>query len=207
MEHIVLLGDSVFDNKSYVGLSPSVIEHLEGMIPRDWSATLCAVDGTTISEIQSQIPEVPSEATCLFVSVGGNDAIDNAHLLTEMTKPGPVLLAELEAISDKFRNDYKRAIDSVCSLKKPVYLCTIYNGNLESNIAAAAKAAVAIFNDKIYSVANEKGLVTIDLRGICNMPADYATPIEPSVIGGKKIAKSIYEYVLGLQEYRNKIKN
>jgi lysophospholipase L1-like esterase len=172
------------------------------MIPKDWSATLCAVDGTTISEIRRQIPEVPSEATCLFVSVGGNDAIDNAHLLTEMTKLGPMLLAELAAISDKFRSDYKRAIEAICSLKKPVYLCTIYNGNLESNIAAAAKAAVAIFNDKIYSVANEKGLPVIDLRRICNLPVDYATPIEPSAIGGQKIARSIYENVLRMQKDR-----
>jgi hypothetical protein len=105
MEHIVLLGDSIFDNKSYVGSDQSVIEHLKAMIPQGWYATLCAVDGATISAIQAQIPQIPEEATCLFVSIGGNDAIDNAYLLTDMARAGPVLLDELAGVSERFRRD------------------------------------------------------------------------------------------------------
>jgi hypothetical protein len=196
MEHIVLLGDSVFDNKSYVGMDPSVIEHLTGMIPSDWSATLCAVDGDTTSGISDQVSRVPASATFLFVSVGGNDALMNIHLLSEMTRPGPVLLGELSKIADGFDKNYDEAIASVCRLEKPVVLCTIYNGNLEPQIASAAKAAAAVFNDKIYSVANERNLGVIDLRKICDQPEDYANPIEPSGRGGYKIAKAIHEQVI-----------
>ena len=198
MEHIVLMGDSIFDNKSYVGTDPSVIEHLGAMIPEDWSATLCAVDGATMSAMQTQIPRIPADATWLFVSIGGNDAIDNAHLLTDMTKPGPLLLDELAAVADQFRSNYEAAIEGICAFKKPVCLCTIYNGNLESRIASAARAAVAVFNDQIYSIANERRLPVIDLRRICNQPADYANPIEPSAIGGKKIARSILESIYAM---------
>ena len=195
MEHLVLLGDSIFDNKSYVGESPDVIGHLRELIPANWSATLCAVDGDTTSGIERQLTKVPKDATCLFVSVGGNDALINVHLLSDMTRSGPVLLDELSRIADAFHKNYYNAIDHVCRLRKPTCVCTIYDGNLEADVAPAAKAAVAVFNDKIYSVANERHLAVIELRRICNQPDDYANFIEPSALGGKKIAKAIYDHV------------
>jgi hypothetical protein len=36
----------------------------------------------------------------------------------------------------------------------------------------------------------------IDLRFVCSSPADYANPIEPSSIGGAKIARAIVNLVL-----------
>jgi hypothetical protein len=44
MNHIVLLRDSIFDNAAYVGGGPDVIEQLRAILPRDWQATLLAVD-------------------------------------------------------------------------------------------------------------------------------------------------------------------
>src|SRR3712207_7657631 len=45
MPHVVLLGDSIFDNKSYVGGGPDVIAQVRDDLPPGWKATLCAVDG------------------------------------------------------------------------------------------------------------------------------------------------------------------
>jgi hypothetical protein len=47
----------------------------------------------------------------------------------------------------------------------------------------------------ILRVAIERGLPVIDSRSICTNPADYANPIEPSSIGGDKIAKVIVALV------------
>jgi hypothetical protein len=44
-EHVVLLGDSIFDNAAYTGREPDVITHLRRLLPNGWQATLCAVDG------------------------------------------------------------------------------------------------------------------------------------------------------------------
>jgi hypothetical protein len=195
VEHVVLLGDSIFDNKVYVGEAPDVVSHLRNILPRDWKATLCAVDGSTISGIKAQVNKVPKDASCLFVSVGGNDALMNINLLSDTTLHGSLLLTKLARIAEGFRADYMKAIEHVCRLKKPTVLCTIYNGNMAKDIAAPVKAAVAVFNDKIYSLANEKNLAVIDLRRICNRPEDYANPIEPSDVGGKKIASAILEHV------------
>ena len=48
-----------------------------------------------------------------------------------------------------------------------------------------------VFNDVILRVGIEFGLAMIDLRFVCSSPADYANPIEPSSIGGAKIARAI----------------
>jgi lysophospholipase L1-like esterase len=200
-EHIVLLGDSVFDNKSYVGSTPDVITHLKEMSPPGWDATLCAIDGDTTSGIKKQIRRVPNNASCLFLSVGGNDALMNVNLLYNQESIGIYLLSELAVIADAFRSNYLAAVNLLTAVRKPIYLFTIYNGNLEPDIATAAKSAVAVFNDKIYSVANELHLPVIELRRICNQPEDYANPIEPSGIGGKKIAQAILDAIYRRQKY------
>ena len=45
VNHIVLLGDSIFDNARYVPGGPSVIEHLRRVLPGGWRTTLLARDG------------------------------------------------------------------------------------------------------------------------------------------------------------------
>ena len=45
MPHIALLGDSIFDNKAYVGSEPDVLGHLRRMAPDGWEFDLLAVDG------------------------------------------------------------------------------------------------------------------------------------------------------------------
>jgi hypothetical protein len=48
-----------------------------------------------------------------------------------------------------------------------------------------------MFNDVILLTAFELSLPVIELRLVCNEPADYANPIEPSGRGGRKIALAI----------------
>ncbi len=164
-------------------------------MPADWKATLCAVDGDTTQGIARQVLGIPPNASYIFVSVGGNDALMNMDLLTDITTPGPLLLSKLSMLADVFDKNYDTAISDICKLRKPTYVCTIY-GNLESSISKAAKAAIGVYNDIIYSRANENHLGVIDLRKICNQPSDYANPIEPSVLGGRKIADAIYQKVV-----------
>jgi hypothetical protein len=78
--HLVLLGDSIFDNRSYVGKrQPSVIDQLKSAIKNQgWNATLVAVDGNVLSDIADQINRVPRDATHLIVSIG---IIDRKYFL------------------------------------------------------------------------------------------------------------------------------
>ena len=70
--HLVLLGDSIFDNKSYVGKgNAAVIEQLKSKVQeRHGNATLVAVDGNVLSHIGEQLKRVPHDATHLIISIG-----------------------------------------------------------------------------------------------------------------------------------------
>lgn len=63
MKHIILLGDSIFDNSSYVPGNPSVIEQLQSQLPTSWKATLLAVDGDVTEDVLSQTSNLPDDAS------------------------------------------------------------------------------------------------------------------------------------------------
>ena len=80
MQHLVLLGDSIFDNGVYVRGKPSVINQLQSKIKEQgWKATLLAVDGNVLSHITQQITRIPKDATHLFVSIG-KDLFESYHM-------------------------------------------------------------------------------------------------------------------------------
>jgi hypothetical protein len=189
--HVVLLGDSIFDNATYTGGEPAVIDHLRQLLPVPWTATLCAVDGATTRSLDAQFARIPKDATHLVVAIGGNDALGNIDLLDRpVSSTADALLLFRRRLED-FDASYERAIDKVLRLGKPTTVCTIYNGNLEAETAEAAGVALMLFNDVIVHAAVERRLSVIELRQVCDRPEDYANPIEPSGRGGWKIADAI----------------
>jgi hypothetical protein len=192
-EHIVLLGDSIFDNASYTRGEPDVVGHLRGMLPEGCSASLLAVDGSTTADIGDQLASLPKDVSRAVISVGGNDALLNADILN---LPVASTRDALHLFGDrvgKFEQSYRAAILAVTRRVARVTVCTIYNGNLPANEAPSARVALMTFNDAILRVAFELGLDVIDLRLVCSEPADYANPIEPSGSGGRKIARAIVD--------------
>ena len=192
MTHIVLLGDSIFDNRSYTGAQPDVVTHLRTLLPESARATLLAVDGATTRSMASQIAEIPNDATHVVVSVGGNDALGHSDLLQTPAKFTADPLRFLGELIERFEADYRAAVVPVLGLGLPATLCTIYNGALtDPDEAARARIALMMFNDVIVRVAVEHHASVIDLRLVCNEGTDYANPIEPSGPGGLKIARAI----------------
>jgi hypothetical protein len=81
MKHVVLLGDSVFDNAAYISGGPDVVTQLRQRLPPGWRASLLAVDGSVIASIAQQLARLPADASHLVISVGGNDALGYASVL------------------------------------------------------------------------------------------------------------------------------
>lgn len=189
--HVALLGDSIFDNRSYTRGEPDVVTHLRGLLPPHWRASLLALDGNVSAELAEQLPGIASDVTHFVISVGGNDALMYSDLLNRPVGSTHEALALFRDRVDRFENDYRTAIDAALALDRPATICTIYNGNLPAPQAPTARVALSLFNDVILRVAFENHLPVIDLRLICNEPADYANPIEPSGRGGWKIAHAI----------------
>ena len=64
--------------------------------------------------------------------------------------------------------------------------------------------ALSVFNDTITREAAARGLALIDLRLICTEDEDLANPIEPSVIGGAKIANAIAAFAADYDSSRGR---
>jgi hypothetical protein len=189
--HVALLGDSIFDNGVYTSGAPDVVTHLRTLLPAGWGATLLARDGATIAGLDEQLRRLPGTVTHLVISVGGNDALQNADLLSlPVASSAQALLAFAERV-ERFEIAYRAALARVLTVQRRTVVCTVYNGALDADRARVARMGLTLFNDAILRTAIDHGLDAIELRSICTAPADYANPIEPSGQGGLKIARSI----------------
>ena len=202
MPHVVLVGDSIFDNAAYTRGEPDVVSHLKSLLPSDWRATLVAVDGATTRGVASQIARVPKDATHVVVSIGGNDALGHTDLLRTPVQSTDQALALFVHRAAGFEKDYREALRQVLALRRETAVCTIYNGNLDRDVADIARVALTIFNDVILQTAIALQLPIIELRQVCAEACDYANPIEPSGIGGRKIAAAIAHAVGAVESPR-----
>ena len=194
--HIVLLGDSVFDNAPYTAGGPAVIHHLRALIGPGGEATLLAVDGHRVQDVRSQAERAPSGGTHFFLSIGGNDALDRIELLSRPVQTAGEGLALLGGAVDGFAEAYWDLLEQLKPRIESLQVCTIYNGNFGPE-APVLSSAVRLFNDAIQRAAMDHSIPVLELRNLLNRPEHYATPIEPSVEGGRVLAAEIVRRVRG----------
>ena len=198
--HVVLLGDSIFDNAVYTGGEPDVAAHLRQVLPTDWQVSLFAQDGATVAALDRQLARVPDDGTHLIISVGGNDALHSSDLLALRASSSIAVLEAFAARTSAFQRAYRAAISHALTLGRFTAVCTVYNGALDRDQATAARVGIAIFNDVILRTAVDLRVDALELRSICTDPSDYANPIEPSGTGGHKIARGIAHLIGALPD-------
>ena len=210
MKHIVLLGDSIFDNQSYVDPGEQDVPNQLRALVRggDCKVTNLAVDGHVTRHIVTQLNNLPSDATHLFLSVGGNDGLGHLSIFNDNIDTIGDALQKMYLIGETFQQKYSAMLDSVLMHKLPTTVCNIYYPRFFSSsldrvisylpmmmdgekLQQMTMAAETIFNDIIMFEVFKRKLPLIDLRLLCNDDQDFANPIEPSCIGGMKIAKTI----------------
>ena len=223
---IILLGDSIIDNKSYVSSRElDVTEHLKELCIGDLNSTVenYAVDGDTMDDLErGQLGSNNlSDASHIVVSIGGNDLLNNISFLQTTSELSKIMgkgamigkwgVKELNPSRNKvfeetyfeiikpFRKQYETIVANLANHRANLLLCTVYEGDLVdsdefSDVNNSSKTMVSIFNDIVYRIANKYGADVLELRDIFVRPEDYANPIEPSHIGGGKLAKAIYDW-------------
>lgn len=197
MPHIVLLGDSIFDNAGYTQGQPDVVAQLRLKLPDNWNATLKAIDGNRINDVYAQLEKLPPDASHLVLSIGGNDALSFRGILDEPVASSVEVFSKLADMSEQFEQQYQKLLQKILSLRLPTTICTIYNPSFpDQTYQKIAVAALTIFNDVIIRQAFQAGIPLIDLRLTCNEAKDIAYSIEPSAVGGEKIANAIMNVVL-----------
>lgn len=196
--HVVLLGDSIFDNAAYVPDGPAVIDHLRQILPPEVRSTLLARDGDVVGDIADQLLDLPPDVTHLVLSVGGNDALAVADVGSFPAGTVNDALRHLTRIRLEFLTAYRKMLGRLADLELPLVVCTIYEAI--PGLTEELQTALCVFNDSIIREALATRLSIIDLRGVCTEAGDYSeiSPIEPSGQGGRKIAQAIREWIEGL---------
>ena len=224
---LLLLGDSIIDNKSYVLTGElDVTEHLKKLYSDqpDIFITNNAVDGDTMFNLEYEHleSEEVENASHIVVSIGGNDLLHNISFLQKTSQLSEVLgkdarigkwgAKELNPSRNRvfeetyfeiikpFKKQYETIVANLSNHRANLLLCTVYEGDLVdsdefSDVNNSSKTMVSIFNDIVYRTANKCGAEVLELRDIFVRPEDYANPIEPSHIGGGKLAEAIYDWI------------
>ena len=193
MKHLVLLGDSILDNGAYTGSGPDVCSQLRAIVAPGDRVTLLAVDGDSTRHVPAQLQKLPPDATHLILSIGGNDALENAGFLQESAQSVAEVLMRLGELAGEFAKSHRQIVEKLVSTGLPTAICTVYDANFQDPFQAQIiKAALAHWNDAILRNAFAAGFPLVDLRAVCDAPADYANDIEPSSQGGEKIARAIW---------------
>jgi hypothetical protein len=197
LPHAVLVGDSIFDNGAYVPGGPAVADQLRAALPGDWTVSLLAVDGSLTADVEAQIKKLPMDATQLVISCGGNDALGYLPVLADVARSVAQVLGRLAEIQANFGSQYRRMLEKAVSTRMHVAVCTIYC--CIPGLEPAARTALSMFNEVILREAVAAKVDIVDLRAVCTDRADYSelSPIEPSRIGGEKIAGVIRNALLG----------
>jgi hypothetical protein len=195
MAHIVLLGDSILDNGAYVVPGEDVSSRLKERLPND-RVTLLARDGAVIDGALEQLTGVPSDATHLVISAGGNDALRSVGVLGEPARTVADALGRVLIIRDRFADRYRKLLDGAQRFDPPTAICTIYDVRLpDLQQRALANLALGVLNDVITREAASRRLALIDLRVMFTSEAHFANAIEPSGHGSELIAAAIQDVV------------
>ena len=167
----ILLGDSILKNNSYVkngkGIDDILIEKTNG------NSDCYAKDESTIVDVY----------TTIFLSVGGNDILNNYA-------DKEVSIKDTKILGPIF-NAYKTLIKSIqtkMNESKLVLLDIYYPTNIK---LAQYKPILEEWNKMISDFAYTNNIKVINISSILIESSDFTLNIEPSESGGVKISNQI----------------
>ena len=170
---IVLIGDSIFNNSLFVPFGNSVADQIK--LIHGNNVVLCAKDGATIDTCYHQlnVSNIKNDEDYhLFISIGGNDILNNDKV--EVDK----LFEKYVKLVDSIKNKYS---------KTKIYLLNLYFPTNEKY--KKYEKTIIEWNKLISSLSSKYNILRLD--DLLTDSKDFTYEIEPSIIGGDKIAKAI----------------
>jgi lysophospholipase L1-like esterase len=174
-ESIILVGDSILKNNSYV-LEENSVEKLLST-KTDAHVYCFAVNDSTIKDAKEQVNILPQHlnkpSTYIFLSIGGND-----------------ILKGIDPVSIIFR----QYMDLVYLMKErmdktKIVLINLYYPTDEKY--EKYYSSVKKWNELVGAYAEDNHLKVLDASTILFKEEDFTSEIEPSIIGGEKLANQI----------------
>lgn len=184
---IVLLGDSILKNNSYVSNGKAIDNILE---ERNATVYSLAQNNAKIVDVYGEINKIPLEinnkSTMIFLSSGGNDILSfyvDQHGDTTDTGFLKTMLAA-----------YKTLVKSIQTRMNEcqIVLLDIYYPT--SNQFTQYKPILEEWNALLENYARENSLGLLQISKSVTAPNDFTLSIEPSEQGGEKIAQKILDY-------------
>ncbi len=201
-QRIVLIGDSIIDNGVYVKPGePDVAQQVRSLMS-GFEVDMRAVDGAVTDEVSKAQTHNLNSNDLIVVSSGGNDALSRIELLdSALQVTSRSFLVELWNVREAFRSSYATLLSELARDERKLLVLTIYNPSfaahgVEEEDQKAAESALSIFNDVIQQEAQRHGCDILELRTLFDHASDYANPIEPSAIGGAKLANAIRNWAM-----------
>lgn len=180
---IIVMGDSAFDNASYVGTTESIPYMLNNhdII----KATMVARDGSSIKELHQQIRSVEKELSnskqVLFISIGGNDILALKVIDDDITKLVRGLLFKYTQLLANY------------TIKCKIVLCTIY---VPYNKRGTYHAKCIVeWNKQLMVFCKDKKYNLMRLDKLLFEQKDFVEELEPSRTGGKKIVDDMLTFI------------
>ena len=179
-KNIILLGDSILYNNSFVKKGNSVQDFLEKNKNKNITIYNYAKNEETINGIYPQLSKISSdfnsENTTIFLSVGGNDILQMSNTNSTIK----TLFASYKTLIKAIKTRFPLVNLVLINIYQPINVPE-YSGNIQE------------WNTLLTT---EYGYFSIlDLTKILYNPTDFISDIEPSVRGGEKISTKILNYL------------
>ena len=219
--HILILGDSVFDNTVYIGKHEKDGEaRMLDALP-NYHQTFLALDGHITKHVIDFQTKYIKDAvlqngpiTDLVMSIGGNNLLKEASLLGVKTKDAMGGLSLFRKIQEQFSKDYSKMLLSIkphLGVDTRWHVLGIYYPCFSAlqdfpnrafpkdmHFQNASRLGVDLFNSVIKQQIDDKDY--IDLNHLFHYGGNkryYANPIEPSSEGSRVIAEVIKPRIEG----------
>ena len=191
----VLLGDSIIKNNSFVkngkGIDDILNEKTNG------NSYCYAKDDSKIVDIYSQLDSIPSDLnnknTIVFLSVGGNDILNNYDNNDVDTKNTKVLELIFNAYKKLFES-IQTKMDQTKMVLIDIYYPTSIKFSQYRPILEEWNKLISDFASSSNNNNNNINLQVLKISNILTESTDFTLNIEPSETGGEKIADNILLY-------------
>ena len=181
---IVLLGDSILKNNSYVSNGKGVDNILE---ERNAKVVSLAENNSKIIDVYGQIGKIPLDinnvSTSIFLSSGGNDILSFYVDQNGDTTDTGFLNTMLAA--------YKKLVKSIQTRMNKCQIVIVDIYYPVSNPFAQYKPIIEEWNTLISNYALENSFQLLQISQSVTSSDDFTLGIEPSEKGGEKIAQLI----------------
>jgi hypothetical protein len=186
LENIILLGDSIFKNNAYVSYGSSVEAQLKNKA--QGQDLLClAQDNSSITDVYKQVEEIPEEynsrGTRIFLSVGGNDILEN--YIYDYND-----VDNMEILNNSF-TEYKKLIKTIQSKMSEAKLTLLDIYYPDNSRFKNFYPLINEWNKLIYEYAKTNNIQVIKISNILTNADDFSFAIEPSAAGGNKIVNAL----------------